>query len=70
MQLLLCDGFSTDADGVVFCSGASATITLEEVQATPASTGLTKEQADALLGASILVLVIAFIFALVLRQLR
>ncbi|WP_299735562.1 hypothetical protein [uncultured Endozoicomonas sp.] len=70
MQLLLCDGFSTDADGGISCSGNSAAITLEEVQASPASTGLTKEQADALLGASILVLVIAFIFALLLRQLR
>ena len=70
MQLLLCDGFSTDVDGGISCSGQSATITLEEVRATPASDGLTKEQADALLSASILVLVIAFIFALVLRQLR
>ncbi|WP_422411870.1 MULTISPECIES: hypothetical protein [unclassified Endozoicomonas] len=70
MQLLLCDGLSTDSDGVVYCSGASSAITLEEVQASPAPNGLTKEQADALLGPSILVLVIAFIFALVLRQLR
>ncbi|MGI2028774.1 hypothetical protein [Endozoicomonas acroporae] len=70
MQLLLCDGLSTDADGVVYCSGESASITLEEVQASPASNGLTKEQADALIGASILALVIGFIFALMLRQLR
>ncbi|WP_419833346.1 hypothetical protein [Endozoicomonas atrinae] len=70
MQLLLCDGFSTDTDGVVSCSGDSATISLEEVQALSAPNGLTKDQADALIGASLLVLVIAAIFALILRQLR
>ncbi len=49
MQLLLCDGFSSDSEGLITCSGESATITLEEVQAIPASNGLTKEQADALI---------------------
>ena len=70
MQLLLCEGFSTDSQGMISCSGESATLTLEEVQATPASNGLTKEQADALIGATLLTLVIGFIFALILRQLR
>ena len=70
MQLLLCDGFSSDSEGQITCSGESATITLEEVQAIPASTGLTKEQADALISAILLLLVIGFIFALILRQLR
>ena len=35
MQLLLCEGFSTDSEGMISCSGESATLTLEEVQATP-----------------------------------
>ena len=70
MQLLLCEGFSSDAEGQISCSGESATITLEEVRATPASNGLTKEQADGLISATLLTLVIGFIFALILRQLR
>ncbi|WP_422450443.1 MULTISPECIES: hypothetical protein [unclassified Endozoicomonas] len=70
MQLLLCEGFSTDAEGGISCSGESATLTLEEVQAIPAPNGLTKEQADSLIGAALLALVIGFIFALILRQLR
>ncbi|KEI70310.1 hypothetical protein [Endozoicomonas elysicola] len=70
MQLLLCEGFSLDAEGRISCSGESATITLEEVRAIPASNGLTKEQADGLISATLLTLVIGFIFALILRQLR
>lgn len=70
MQLLLCDGFSTDSEGMISCSGDSAAITLEEVQASPVSNELAKEQADVLIGAAVFVLVLGFIFALILRQLR
>ncbi|WP_066017295.1 hypothetical protein [Endozoicomonas atrinae] len=70
MQLLLCEGFSTDVGGGISCSGESATLTLEEVRAIPASNGLTKEQADGLISATLMLLVIGFIFALILRQLR
>lgn len=70
MQLLLCDGFEVDPDGVISCPGETATITLEEVQDIPVPNGLTKDEADTLIGATLLVLVLAFIFALILRQLR
>ena len=70
MQLLLCDGFEVDPDGVISCSGETATIALEEVQGNSAPMGLTLEQADALIGAATLVIVSAFIFALILRQLK
>ncbi|OED47187.1 hypothetical protein ACH42_03295 [Endozoicomonas sp. (ex Bugula neritina AB1)] len=70
MQLLLCEGFSVDPDGMTSCSGETATITLEEVRDIPVPNGLTLEQADALIGATLVAIVTAFIFALVLRQLR
>jgi len=69
MPLLLCDGFSIDPDGVISCTGETATITLEEVRDSPAS-GVTLDQANELLAAALLVLSIAFVFSLILRQLR
>ncbi|MGB1271024.1 MAG: hypothetical protein ACPG5T_03030 [Endozoicomonas sp.] len=70
MQLLLCEGYDVNSDGMISCSGSTATITLEEVQAPPASNGLTLTEADSLITAALPVLVTGFIFALVLRQLR
>lgn len=70
MQLLLCDELSVDLDGVVSCPGESSFITLQELQASPVTEGVTIEQANELLTAALLVLSIAFVFTLILRQLR
>lgn len=43
MQLLLCGGYEVDPDGVISCSGDTATIALEEVQGSHAPMGLTLE---------------------------
>ncbi|OED44138.1 hypothetical protein ACH42_08290 [Endozoicomonas sp. (ex Bugula neritina AB1)] len=70
MQVLLCDEYSVDAGGVVSCSGSPSFITLQELQDSPVTEGVTIEKANELLTATFLVLSIAFVFSLILRQLR
>ncbi|MRI32690.1 hypothetical protein EOPP23_06780 [Endozoicomonas sp. OPT23] len=70
MQVLLCDEFELKKKGEVLCSGEASFITLEELQASPVADGVTMEQANELLTAALLVLSIAFVFSLILRQLR
>ncbi|WP_062265408.1 hypothetical protein [Endozoicomonas arenosclerae] len=70
MQILLCDEFSIETDGAAYCTGVSSFITLQELQAQPVTEGLTIDQANELLTAALLVLSIAFVFSLLLRQLR
>ncbi len=70
MQVLLCDEFSTDAAGVISCEGQSTFISLEDLQSQAANNGLTIEQSNELIVASLAVLTIAFVYALILRQLR
>ena len=70
MQVLLCEGFVVEPNGFIACEGQAATLTLEEIREQPVSQGVTLEQLDLLIAAAIVALVIAYIFQIVLRQLR
>ena len=70
MQVLLCDEFRQKGNGVLVCDSEASFITLEELQAGSPVTTVTLDQANELLTAALLVLSIAFVFSLLLRQLR
>lgn len=70
MQVLLCDEFRQNSNGNIACDTDAAFITLEELQTGSSATGMTMDQANELLTAALLVLCIAFVFSLLLRQLR
>lgn len=70
MQVLLCDEFELKPKGEVLCPGDASFITLEELQVNPVAEGVTMEQVNELLAAALLVFCIAFVFSLILRQLR